>query len=158
MEYGSMISVLRDPECIFTITFFNFFFLFLILGLPWIANYQCCRSQPAGYNPELVQERMEAVQWSPTYCGSLQVFGWVVVFFLLFGVCLFMSLQNYFFYISILLHLLKWVLSFVKSFEATLNREKMILFFLILFSWVTANQASACSPELSHCHLSFSPI
>lgn len=158
MKYGSMITVLRDPECIFTITFFNFFFLFLILGLPWIANYQCCRSQPAGYNPELVQERMEAVQWSPTYCGSLQVFGWVVVFFLLFGVCLFMSLQNYFFYISILLYLLKWVLSFVKSFEATLNREKMILFFLILFSCVTENQTSACSPELSHCHLSFSPI
>jgi len=72
--------------------------------------------------------------------------------------CLFMSLQNYFFYISILLYLLKWVLSFVKSFEATLNREKMILFFLILFSCVTANQTSACSPELSHCHLSFSPI
>lgn len=57
------------------------------------------------------------------------------------------SLQNYFFYLSILLYFLRRVLSFVESFEATLNREKMILFFLILFSWVTANQASAYSPE-----------
>lgn len=75
-----------DPECIFVVTFFNSFFIFLMLGLPWIANYQCCRSQPAGYNPELVQERVEAMQWTPTYCGSLQVFGWVVVFFMLFDV------------------------------------------------------------------------
>lgn len=97
--------VSRDAECMFVITFF--LFIFLMLGLPWIANYQCCRSQPASYNPKLVQERMEAVQWSPTYCGSLQVFGWVVVFFLLFEVSISLwqkvqSLHKYLMYLYII--------------------------------------------------------
>lgn len=151
MEYGARICILPVLWPRVHICGNIFQFLFYIFNVRFTLN---CKLPMLSKPTSRLQSRIGAreggsnamdthILWFPTgvwVSGGLFHAFW----------CFYLFMRVYktiFFYLSILLYFLRRVLSFVESFEATLNREKMILFFLILFSWVTANQASAYSPE-----------
>lgn len=151
MEYGARICILPVLWPRVHICGNIFQFLFYIFNVRFTLN---CKLPMLSKPTSRLQSRIGAreggsnamdthILWFPTgvwVSGGLFHAFW----------CFYLFMRVYktiFFYLSVLLYFLRRVLSFVESFEATLNREKMILFFLILFSWVTANQASAYSPE-----------